>query len=131
MSNFTDSAQSKQINQQEHNHAAGAKRVVIRAQEPNTGDFVNIAAVDNGDGTYGLSVSGGGGGGGTTNYITQFYSDDDYTYICKATPGTALSSTSWQVKRLDSSGSKRYAGGDANFDNAATNLSTVQGYSYS
>lgn len=41
MSNFTDSAQSKQIDQQEHNHDAGAKRVVMRYQDPNTGEWLN------------------------------------------------------------------------------------------
>jgi len=64
MVDFIEDAQSKQIDQQEHNHDAGAKRSVIRAQDPNTGAWVNIAAVDNGDGTFSLSTSGSGGGSG-------------------------------------------------------------------
>lgn len=84
MSNFTDSAESKQIDQQEHNHDAGAKRVVVRAQDPDSGNFVNIAAVDNGDGTFGLSTAGGGGGGSATAKPTDAYGvqaiSDDGTY---------------------------------------------------
>lgn len=79
------------------------------------------------DGTGALVTS----GGGTTYYITQFYTDTSYTYICKAPPGTALSSPLWQVFRLDSTNNKRYAGGSAGFTSSATNLATVQGYSYS
>lgn len=56
MSNFTDSAQSKQIDQREHNNDASAKRTVLRAQDPVSGAWVNIAAKDNGDGTYSLSA---------------------------------------------------------------------------
>jgi hypothetical protein len=37
---FTDSAQSKQIDQQEHNHDAGAKRVIQRVQGTD-GEWVN------------------------------------------------------------------------------------------
>lgn len=69
-------------------------------------------------------------GSSSQAYITQFYNDDTYEYICKATPGTSLSSSNWQVFRLDSIGNKRYADGNANFDNVATDLTTVQGYSY-
>lgn len=51
---FPDAAQSKQIDQQEHNPSAGAKRVILRGQDPVTGSWVNIAASDSGDGTYTL-----------------------------------------------------------------------------
>ncbi len=57
MVNFTDSAESKQIDQREHNEDASAKRVALRAQDPLTGSWVNVAAVDNGDGTYSISTS--------------------------------------------------------------------------
>jgi hypothetical protein len=76
-------------------------------------------------------VTSGGGSTTAASYITQFYSDSTYTYICKAVPTTALSDASWQIKRLDSSGSKRYAGGAATFVNAATSLAVVGGYLYS
>lgn len=49
------------LGRREHNEDAAAKRVVIRAQDPSSGSFVNIAAHDNGDGTYGLSTSSGDG----------------------------------------------------------------------
>lgn len=81
----------------------------------------------NPDGT----LSTAGGSSSSVEYISQFYSDTTYTYICKAVPGTALSASSWQVKRLDSTGSKRYASGSILFNKAATDLATVQGYTYS
>lgn len=45
------------LNQDEHNEDAHAKRVVIRGQNPDDGNFYNIAAVDNGDGTFSLSTN--------------------------------------------------------------------------
>ena len=56
MSNFTDSAQSKQIDQHEHNTDAAAKRVLIRGQDPVDGEFYNIASVENKDGTRALAT---------------------------------------------------------------------------
>lgn len=43
MTNFTDSAQSKQIDQREHNNDAAAKRVVARGLNTETGQWENIA----------------------------------------------------------------------------------------
>lgn len=60
-------------------------------------------------------------------YITKIYSDASYYYFCKALPGVALSTPSWQIKRMDSTGSTIMAHGDDNFDNPAIDLSTVQG----
>lgn len=45
------------LGQREHNEDAASKRVVVRAQDPSSGDWVNIAAVDNGDGTFSLGTS--------------------------------------------------------------------------
>jgi hypothetical protein len=42
MSNFTDSAHSRQVDQVEHNSDAAAKRVVLKYQDPNTGDWLNF-----------------------------------------------------------------------------------------
>lgn len=42
MAGVTDSAQSKQLDQQEHNADAGAKRVVQRYQDPDTGEWSNV-----------------------------------------------------------------------------------------
>lgn len=55
------------LNQDEHNEDAHAKRVVIRAQDPASGNFVNIAATDNGDGTFSLKTAAAAGSGGLTN----------------------------------------------------------------
>ena len=60
-------------------------------------------------------------------YITKIYSDASYYYFCKALPGVALSTPSWQVKRMDLTGSTTMAHGNDDFDNLATNLATVQG----
>ena len=57
MSNFTDSAQSKQIDQHEHNSDASAKRIIVRAFDSSSGDWVNIGADDNGDGTFALKTT--------------------------------------------------------------------------
>lgn len=51
MTNFTDSAQSKQINQVEHNNDASAKRVILKYQNAQDGNWYNfvppmIAGVD-------------------------------------------------------------------------------------
>lgn len=73
-----------------------------------------------------------GGKNITDDYVVKAYSDATYTYICVAEPGTSLSDSNWQVKRIhDSDGSVFYADGDAKYDNTATDLSTVQGFSYS
>lgn len=42
MADFTDSAQSKQIDQQEHIHDAGAKRVVPAYLNPADGEYYNL-----------------------------------------------------------------------------------------
>lgn len=97
MSNFTDSANSKSIDQREHNNDASAKRVVIRGQNPDDGHFYNIAAVDNGDGTFSLSTSGGGSG--------------------SSSPDTPLSTYTYIQKDTTSSGTYKYYGyADANTD---------------
>jgi len=96
--NFTDSAQSKQIDQQEHNSDAGSKRVLLRGQDPTTGFWVNIGASDNGDGTFGIKTS-------DSALATRI--DDtttaNVTYIGKAPIGSATSSDVWQVAKLDTS----------------------------
>lgn len=51
------SEESKALNQREHSRDASAKRVQLRALETSSGDFVNINAEDNGDGTYSLKTS--------------------------------------------------------------------------
>lgn len=52
-----------------------------------------------------------------------------YTYVAKSAIGTAVSSADWKVFRVDSSGNKLYADGNANYDNVATDLTALT-YSY-
>lgn len=61
---------------------------------------------------------------------TKIVSDSGYTYICKAPVGTALSDAKWQVSRIDSTGSKMFADADSEFDNIATDPTTLS-FSYS
>lgn len=103
MSEFTDSANSKSIDQREHNIEASAKRVLLRGQNPDDGEFYNIAVVDNGDGTFSLSTSGSGGSSTPDTPL------DIYTYIQKDTSGgtykyygyaDANTAAGWAIKRI-------------------------------
>jgi hypothetical protein len=46
------------LGQREHHGDAGAKKVVLRAQDPDSGDWVNLGASDLGDGTFGFRGTG-------------------------------------------------------------------------
>lgn len=59
------------LQRREHSEDASAKRVVIRALEPDSGAFVNVGAYDNGDGTFSLKTTGAGGGGGDASAANQ------------------------------------------------------------
>lgn len=65
------SESSAAINQVEHSSDASAKRTIIRAQDPVSGDWVNIGASDNGDGTYSLKTSSVGSTDGSSSVTTQ------------------------------------------------------------
>ena len=56
--------------------------------------------------------------------------DDTYTYVAVATPGTSEDAAAWRVYRTDSDGNLLYADGNELFDNVATDLTTLD-YSYS
>lgn len=45
----------------EHHNDGKSKKVTLRQLIPGTGEWVNVSAVDNGDGTYSLKTSGAGG----------------------------------------------------------------------
>lgn len=75
MSQFTDSANSKSLDQREHNIDASAKRVVVRALDTASGDFVNINADDNGDGTFSLKTT--ATLSGTVNVASSFSDSSD------------------------------------------------------
>lgn len=86
MSYENQSEGSKALDQREHNDDANAKRVILRGQNPDDGEFYNIAAVDNGDGTFSLSTSGGGGAAGANKLsdeygITAISEDATYKYF--------------------------------------------------
>jgi hypothetical protein len=61
----------------------------------------------------------------------QMFCDTDgtYDYFCFAPPGTAQATAKWLVFRMDDAGSRQYADGNANFDNAATDPAALS-YSY-
>lgn len=54
---MTTQENSRTYDAWEHNNDAKGKRVVIRAQDPTSGNFVNVGAADNGDGTYSLKTT--------------------------------------------------------------------------
>ena len=66
-----------------------------------------------------------------SNPKIKHYSDSTYDYFCFAAPGTSLSTAKWLIKRVTSDGSVDYPSGSIQFAFAATDLTTVQGYSYS
>lgn len=68
--------------------------------------------------------------GETIAYRSKLYDDGTYVFECEAEPGTALSDAEWRITRYDSDGSATFAGSAATFVNAATDLTTVQGYIY-
>ena len=47
------------------------------------------------------------------------------TYIAKAAPGTDQASAAWLAYKYDSSATKTFADGNANFDNVATDLTAL------
>ena len=67
------------------------------------------------------------------NEAIVVYESGDDLYVCKAPIGSALASEVWQVRHIDTSSGVvvKYADGDDFYDNAATNLAMVAGYSYS
>ena len=52
-----DNESLEPITRKEHNSDASAKRAILRGQDPGTGNWVNISAFDNGDGTYSLRTA--------------------------------------------------------------------------
>ena len=64
-----------------------------------------------------------------TSSIVDSTSTPGYTYICKALPGAAVTDQKWQICRIDSTGSKQWAGGTAAFDKSASNRTSYT-YSY-
>lgn len=61
------------------------------------------------------------------------YESSPYLYVCTASLGSVVTSAVWQIKRVDTTSGVviKWADGNDNFDNVATDLATVQGLSYS
>lgn len=87
------------IDQDEHNGDAHAKRVLLKGQDPGTGSWVNIAAVDNGDGTYSIKSN-----GPKLKTLIDKTTTTNVIYIGKAAIGTATSSAAWQISKVDKTG---------------------------
>lgn len=88
----------------------------------------------------GVVVNPDGSNIGEQPYSAEVYAadetDHDVVYLCQAAPGTALDAPKWRISRTAThkttgAVSIRYAGGTAEFSNAATNLATVQAHAYS
>lgn len=66
-----------------------------------------------------------------SNQIQQkIVESGSYTYICIAPVGTAEATAGWQICRYDTTGNKMFADADLNFDNVATDPTSLT-YSYS
>ena len=67
------------------------------------------------------------------NDALVLYEDGTDLYVCKAPVGTAVASAVWQIKKIATSSGVviTWAGGNANYDQAATSLAIVKAYSYS
>ena len=121
MSDLIQSEGSKALDQAEHNRDANAKRVVLRAQDPDTGNFVNVGAADGGDGSFGIRT------GESALAVRIDDSNDPTTYIGKAPIGSATSSAVWQVAKLDTTSGlvKTWADSNASFDNVWDNRASL------
>lgn len=96
------SENNRALNQDEHNEDAHAKRIIIRGQNPSDGEFYNIAAVDNGDGTFGLSTNASTGSASYENR-NDTTTDTNLVYLGKALPGSDVTDAAWQIKRYNKS----------------------------
>jgi hypothetical protein len=67
-----------------------------------------------------------------SNLATAIYEDGDVMYVCKAAIGSALNSAVWQISKVDTTSGVviQWCDSNANFDNTATDLATVQGHTY-
>lgn len=89
MTNFTDSAQSKQIDQHEHSIDASAKKVILKQQDLADGNWYNLSDVI--DERYD-------------------YSSPTTIYTATAQIGTSDASTGWTIIKYDLSNSSNATG---------------------
>lgn len=81
----------------EHISDAKSKKVTLRQFEPSSGDFVNISAVDNGDGTFSLSTR----TTGTVTVIPQRPSTPTVTTVADTTTSTTLISANTSRREVE------------------------------
>ena len=104
----------------------------------NNGDYLEI----NADGSLNVSSSDGVLSGQLANIVTYTKTQSDInissriietygtdTYIALAPAGSETSASVWQVQKIDTDGSRQWADGDTNFDNAAS--SDLSGLTFS
>ena len=104
MARDVQSEESKALNQVEHNSDGSAKRVSLRAQDPATSAWVNIAAVDNGDGTYSLKTAGAAAGAGWSTFnATSGDSSTALTNTAQAVKASAGKVGGWYIYNPNSS----------------------------
>lgn len=59
------------------------------------------------------------------NLATKIQTSGTDTFIGIAAPGTAQGTAKWQAQKIDTNGNITWADGDANFDNVATDLTSL------
>lgn len=93
--------------------------VEVVGHNPTTNTLERLQA----DGSGALSV----GNVAYDTYIATDSGDTNVTYIGTATPGTATSAASWQIKKVDETSGTviKYADGNANFDNVWDNRESL------
>ena len=62
---------------------------------------------------------------------SKIYTDATYTYVCEADIGIDLTDSEWRVTRVHLTEGSRDFANAGKFDRQATDLTTVQGYTYS
>lgn len=74
-----------------------------------------------------VSIDPNSGGTIKGDYVLKLTEDGTTTYIAKAAPGSDESDAVWQAYKLDASSGLKitFADGDANFDNVATDLTSL------
>lgn len=131
----TESDGLNNLSKSEHISDAKAKKSTLRQFIPGTGEWANISAVDNGDGTYSLKTT------DTSDLLTEMrimngamaMRVDDTTgtiYQGWAEPGTATSAASWRIRKVVTSGTPEdttitFADGDRSFNNIWDNRASL------
>lgn len=90
-------------------------------EESTTGDVYRLCL----DGTYELVRQAGAALVADGALATKITVAGGYTYIGEAIPGVAQATAAWRCSRIDASGTTVWADGNGNFDNVATDLTSL------